>query len=542
MNVLKYRVSLDMFDTHSQTTIKAKKCDSACQIHITLTEKGKIYHIGEGCYATFNAKKSDGNFIYDKCTIENNTIVYDFLSSLDEDGNAQISACEGIVECEITLYNADGEQLTSPRFTLFIDGTVYNGEDVVSTPQANALKELIHEAKDVAEEVKELKNEANSLVSDAKELKDKAKGVKNYVQTIESGDNFIITRLMESGLYLLRAGASISVVLSAIENRQGFTPYVAKALDVYTDTEVIISPHRKTNVVSSAYINDKRSVYIKQGAYLENDKLSQSLINDNTYIYEWDGTVNADGTEYSYNATFIKKEKANTIKLTKSGSVIGFTDIAPDEDEFKIRVKLNSGVSYDNVVVSLCGKNLLQVKNAVYWGGDKLDIVKVNTDGSITLKGTCSSTSSNYVINNNALPSLPPGTYTFSCSNKSLNANAVVLKNGKQTVYTNKPFTLDEGDTIQFLQLRMPVGYTIDETVYVQIESGAKATEYEPYTEPITATVTNQGVVQGITSISNNMTLLSNTNGAIIECTYNADLKKYIDNRFAELSVATLSV
>lgn len=146
MNVLKYRVSLDMFDTHSQTTIKAKKSDSACQIHITLSEKGKIYNIGEGCSATFNARKSDGNFIYDNCTIENNTIVYDFTSSVDENGVCQVSAYEGIVECEVTLYNADGKQLTSPRFTLFIDGTVYNGEEIASTPQSDFFKEIVDEA------------------------------------------------------------------------------------------------------------------------------------------------------------------------------------------------------------------------------------------------------------------------------------------------------------------------------------------------------------------------------------------------------------
>lgn len=146
MNVLKYRVSLDMFDTHSQTTIKAKKSDSACQIHITLSEKGKIYNIGEGCSATFNARKSDGNFIYDNCTIENNTIVYDFTSSVDENGVCQVSACEGTVDCEVTLYNADGKQLTSPRFTLFIDGTVYNGEEIASTPQSDFFKEIVAEA------------------------------------------------------------------------------------------------------------------------------------------------------------------------------------------------------------------------------------------------------------------------------------------------------------------------------------------------------------------------------------------------------------
>ena len=205
MNVLKYRVSLDMFDTHSQTTIKAKKGDSACQIHITLTEKGKIYKIGEGCHATFNAKKSDGNFIYDNCTIEDNTIVYDFTSSIDENGNAQISACEGIVECEVTLYNATGEQLTSPRFTLVIDGTVYNGEEIISTPEANVFKKLIAEAEDVLEEIKENSgtiegkedkvNKAEDLLVSAEYLGGKypsAVAVQKYVSTYVEGEKTLI--------------------------------------------------------------------------------------------------------------------------------------------------------------------------------------------------------------------------------------------------------------------------------------------------------------------------------------------------------------
>lgn len=171
MNVLKYRVSLDMFDTLSQTTIKAKKGDSACQIHITLTEHGKVYHIGEGCYATFNAKKSDGNFIYDKCTIENNTIVYDFSSSIDEDGSCQVSACEGNVECEVTLYKANGEQLTSPRFILYIDGTVYNGEEIISSPETDVLKGLIIEARNTVDEV-ETKLENGDFVGEKGEKGD----------------------------------------------------------------------------------------------------------------------------------------------------------------------------------------------------------------------------------------------------------------------------------------------------------------------------------------------------------------------------------
>jgi hypothetical protein len=144
MNVINYRVSLDMLDVLSQTTIKAKKGDSACKIHITLAKNGKIYKISEGCHATFSAKKSDGNFIYDNCTIEGDTIVYDFASSIDENGVCQVSACEGTVECEVALFKGV-EQLTSPRFTLVIDGTVYNGEEIVSSPEVGVLKDLINE-------------------------------------------------------------------------------------------------------------------------------------------------------------------------------------------------------------------------------------------------------------------------------------------------------------------------------------------------------------------------------------------------------------
>lgn len=158
MNDINYRISLDMFDVQSQTTIKAKKGDSACKINITLTKSGKIYKIGEGCHATFNAKKADGNYIYDKCTIEGDTIVYDFKSSIDENGFCQVTACEGNVECEVTLYK-DNEQLTSSRFTLVVDGTVYNGEEIVSTPESNVLRELINEANDTVNEIEtKLKN------------------------------------------------------------------------------------------------------------------------------------------------------------------------------------------------------------------------------------------------------------------------------------------------------------------------------------------------------------------------------------------------
>lgn len=139
MNHIHYKLILDMFETVSQKTIKAKKGDTACSVHITLTERGKIYQIPDGCRATFSAKKADGNFLYNEetCRIEDNTIVYDFTK--------QTTACEGNVECEVILYKGD-KQLTAPCFTLFVDGVVYNGEEIISSPEADALKDLVEDA------------------------------------------------------------------------------------------------------------------------------------------------------------------------------------------------------------------------------------------------------------------------------------------------------------------------------------------------------------------------------------------------------------
>ena len=147
MERIKYRISLDMFEVATQTTIKAKKGDTACSIHITLTENGKIYNITDGCYAVFSAKKPNDDHIYnsDTCYIKDNVIIYDFTE--------QTASCEGVVECEVILFK-DGQKLTSPCFNLVVDGTVYNGEEIVSSTSIDVFEQMVEEIKDrVADEI-----------------------------------------------------------------------------------------------------------------------------------------------------------------------------------------------------------------------------------------------------------------------------------------------------------------------------------------------------------------------------------------------------
>ncbi|MGN0451594.1 MAG: hypothetical protein ACI4FN_05740, partial [Acutalibacteraceae bacterium] len=47
-------------------------------------------------------------------------------------------------------------------------------------------------------------------------------------------------------------------------------------------------------------------------------------------------------------------------------------------------------------------------------------------------------------------------------------------------------------------------------------------------------TPNSDGTVEGVSSIYPDTLLTTDTDGAIIDCEYNADIKKYIDNKIAK--------
>ena len=69
----------------------------------------------------------------------------------------------------------------------------------------------------------------------------------------------------------------------------------------------------------------------------------------------------------------------------------------------------------------------------------------------------------------------------------------------------------------------------------VQFEIGDTATEYEAYQEEQILIPNADGTVSGMTSLSPCMTILTDTEGVIVECEYNIDTKTYIDKKIAEL-------
>lgn len=134
---------------------------------------------------------------------------------------------------------------------------------------------------------------------------------------------------------------------------------------------------------------------------------------------------------------------------------------------------------------------------------------------------------------------LPVGTYTFSCDLSEIEDNNYgyfYLRKSNDDWVTNQSvyivqvipntlpctFTVDTGYKYSFWWWS-GVSSRFDHYSNFQLELGTTATPYEPYIEPTTHQSTADGTVEGVTSISPNMTLLSDNNGVVINAHYYKD-------------------
>lgn len=146
MNASIYRISLELQDTQANVNLDVKRGDTKRILHISLTDGGKPYQISDECTAVFTALKPDGKKVFNDCQISGNEILYTLTP--------QTVVAEGVCQCEIKLYGADSGLLTSARFELAVNETVYNEGDVIeSTDEFNELARLIGEASAVPSSV-----------------------------------------------------------------------------------------------------------------------------------------------------------------------------------------------------------------------------------------------------------------------------------------------------------------------------------------------------------------------------------------------------
>jgi hypothetical protein len=134
-----YKISLDIHDRGTHVSLKAKRGDTGRILYVSLMDGSKPYAITQECTAVFTAKKADGKILFNECTIIDNVIAYEFTP--------QTTSAVGNAGCEIKLYGAEKKLITSARFTLIVEDTVYNeGDEIESTNEFSALTTLISDA------------------------------------------------------------------------------------------------------------------------------------------------------------------------------------------------------------------------------------------------------------------------------------------------------------------------------------------------------------------------------------------------------------
>ena len=141
-----YRINLDVHTAGAQVQLVAKRGDVARRIYMTLYEDGKPWaHALDGMTrAVLTVLTPEGHTLINDCDIRaDGTVIFDFTV---------FTVAElGIDECELTVYDSEDNILTSPRFTILVDDTVFETGQTVGAAWQDAIeraKEQIKETTD----------------------------------------------------------------------------------------------------------------------------------------------------------------------------------------------------------------------------------------------------------------------------------------------------------------------------------------------------------------------------------------------------------
>lgn len=495
-----HRISLDIHTVRSQATLKVKQADTGRKLYITLSQSGLPYQIAADCFAKFSALKADGNYIYNDCQIEGNAITYTFT--------AQTTAAVGSMDCEITLYDSAGERLTSPHFTLIVEGRVYNGEEIVSSPEANALDELVGRAERAivnAESFVDTFNlQANSNFANA--FRDKKSGVLIQIDESSPLEHIVECKVKSRNLF------------NAEDDYKGYEhTYENETLTVtgrYTNKffEVEDGKTYTFSCKSSRTGADGGGVYVR--AY-KSKKDTTSYINIINMVSVLSPTL-----------TFTVPKGYPVIRLTfygcyssEDGGTSTYTELMLEEGSEA--TGYTPFVDVGTVSINRCGRNLLPFPYSTTGFSGTYVTLTVNPDRSITITGTPPTTTQ---IDLATELILPPGTYSFAGNGSNVRARVLGVDGSSR--YSVGSFTVTEGEKVRLYVVAL-ADEELDYTFYPMLNTGSEVLPYEDYLGN-SFSVSANGTVDGMTSLYPYMAIYASNTATVITCEYNRDSNKVL--------------
>ena len=237
--------------------------------------------------------------------------------------------------------------------------------------------------------------------------------------------------------------------------------------------------------------------------------------------------------------TYANNSFSDALRGSASGEAVRLTDVSPIEHEIKIKLTAESNHSdFSGVTLKRYGKNLLPYP----YKNTNIDYTfnginyKVKSDGTVVLNGTANEQS--YFILAGLV--LNKGVYYLSgCPSGGQGSTYSIYFQYDNFSY----YKADYGSGVKIdinEKKNCAVAITIGKNTAVSnlifkpmLEVGSKLTDFEERRTAVAYTPAVDGTVTGVTSISPDMTFLSDTDGIIINAEYNKDLNKAISELYA---------
>ena len=522
MSSSNYRFTLNMQDEQSQVSLPVRLGDTDRKLYINIADGGKPLFLEDGCRATFFGKKADGNSLCSDCIIEDRSVIrYDFTD--------QTASCSGIVNCEIRLYDKNGELVTSPRFIMVVDARVVYNSDVYSEGESPALDKILgsENARLEAETLRVNAENARIANEEARISAESTRASAEVERVLAEEERFTNEGdrvSLESGRVISengRVSAENTRVknenerISAEEDRivratradtkmAGFSAFMGDA-DVILPTardivnELMNNPHEHGDmfvcesgditfityseepIEGATKIQINSMDWIMGNVELEPNKAYYftDLVGSETYYFTTSDRIMPETNAF----TKMEDRCANAIKASASGAVIRVDDVSCNKHSVKCKVK---------------GKNLFNTLDD-YKGYDH-----TYADGTLYVNGQYS----------NKYITLTEGkTYTFSCKSTRTGGTGggAFLRAYTEDLNAYINIGSDINKLSPTLTATMPKGYpclritfygyySTDETATgtatfteMMLEEGDTATGYIPYLDTKTVTVSRCG-------------------------------------------------
>lgn len=308
-------ITLDLLETGSPVIIKAKQNDRNTRyIAAHLYVDGLSYPVPSGTKIAFRYKKPDGTAgFYDALpdnspaiTVSGNTVTVELVE--------QVLTVSGCVHCEINMYNAASEKLTTFTFEIAVEESVLTDAEIISSDYYNLLTSEIAKAlQAVTGATEQAKNAAQSAQ--------------------EAADSAAMSKDWAAGQPVTYSGAPVSIAYAGANRIASITAYGENAQGGTTEAPVALTGVDSVQVCGKNMLPNKAKTNTVAGI---------------TYTVNPDKSVTAKGTATSWSNIVIDADfslPAGTYTLNSNIQTAGVSLVIGKDTSGKKNIAVSATAS-----------------------------------------------------------------------------------------------------------------------------------------------------------------------------------------------------